>query len=218
VNERGVVVGRRGLPLFDVGFVWSADGGVVLLDPIPGGQTSFARDVNGFDVVVGNGLFAKGGGPGRGFLWDAGSVNLLEPLPGDVASAARAINDAGQVVGDSNRPDGSWRPVIWNALVGYDLGELLADDGVLLRRMKALGEDGRVVCEAHSADFDIVTVVLTPVRRPRADVDFDCEVGEHDLLLLLGAWGSDGPPASADLDQNGTINFRDLLLLLSDWY
>jgi hypothetical protein len=48
------------------------------------------------------------------------------------------------------------------------------------------------------------------------DLDGDGVVSTSDLLLLLGAWGSDpgGPP---DFDLNGSVGASDLLILLKHW-
>ena len=48
------------------------------------------------------------------------------------------------------------------------------------------------------------------------DLDGDGVVGTSDLLLLLGAWGSDpgGPP---DFDLDGNVGSADLLELLGNW-
>ena len=48
------------------------------------------------------------------------------------------------------------------------------------------------------------------------DPDCDAVVGIIDLLVLLGAWGTDpgGPP---DFDGDGTVGIADLLALLAAW-
>jgi hypothetical protein len=48
-----------------------------------------------------------------------------------------------------------------------------------------------------------------------ADINGDGAVETHDLLLLLGAWGSGD--VTADLDGDGIVNVPDLLLLLGKW-
>ncbi|MDY7108077.1 MAG: DUF4397 domain-containing protein [Planctomycetota bacterium] len=48
-----------------------------------------------------------------------------------------------------------------------------------------------------------------------ADINGDGAVETHDLLLLLGAWGSDD--STADLDGDGNVGTADLLLLLGKW-
>lgn len=49
-----------------------------------------------------------------------------------------------------------------------------------------------------------------------ADFDGDCVVSVTDLLIMLGAWGTDpgGPP---DIDGSGEVDVVDLLALLGAW-
>ncbi|MHC4415547.1 MAG: FG-GAP-like repeat-containing protein [Planctomycetota bacterium] len=50
------------------------------------------------------------------------------------------------------------------------------------------------------------------------DLDGDGVVGIRDLLILLGAWGPCPPePCPADLDGDGSVGIRDLLILLANW-
>lgn len=47
------------------------------------------------------------------------------------------------------------------------------------------------------------------------DIDGDGSVGNVDLAILLGAWGTSGGPA--DLDGDGTVGNTDLAILLGAW-
>ncbi|MHC4415548.1 MAG: hypothetical protein ACYS0G_09715 [Planctomycetota bacterium] len=50
------------------------------------------------------------------------------------------------------------------------------------------------------------------------DLDGDGVVGIRDLLILLGAWGPCPPgPCPADIDGDGFVGIRDLLILLANW-
>ncbi|MHC4414557.1 MAG: FG-GAP-like repeat-containing protein [Planctomycetota bacterium] len=49
-----------------------------------------------------------------------------------------------------------------------------------------------------------------------ADLDGDGFVGIRDLLVLLAAWGTD-PGGPPDLDGDGFVGIRDLITLLSEW-
>jgi hypothetical protein len=53
------------------------------------------------------------------------------------------------------------------------------------------------------------------IKADPADINNDDVVDVTDLLLLLGAWGTDD--ADADIDGNGIVDVADLLLLLSAW-
>ncbi len=56
---------------------------------------------------------------------------------------------------------------------------------------------------------------------PIGDVDGDCMVGPHDLVLMLGAWGDCPAPWDCthcyDLDGDCTIGSGDLIILLGNW-
>ena len=47
------------------------------------------------------------------------------------------------------------------------------------------------------------------------DIDDSGDVGTNDLILLLGAWGTDN--ADADLDGSGDVGTNDLIILLGAW-
>ncbi|MBC8310607.1 MAG: hypothetical protein ISR75_06870 [Phycisphaerales bacterium] len=48
-----------------------------------------------------------------------------------------------------------------------------------------------------------------------ADINGDDEVNIHDLLALIGYWGSSGP--IGDLNADGTVSIHDLLILVAGW-
>lgn len=50
----------------------------------------------------------------------------------------------------------------------------------------------------------------------RADLDDDGRVDFNDLLLLLGTWG-ECPGCASDLDRDGAVGYGDMLLLLAHW-
>ena len=54
------------------------------------------------------------------------------------------------------------------------------------------------------------------------DIDGDCLVGPHDLILMLGAWGDCPAPENChnchmDLDGDCTVGTLDLIILLGNW-
>jgi hypothetical protein len=66
----------------------------------------------------------------------------------------------------------------------------------------------------HAAVSSSVVAQGGPAVCP-ADLDGDGVVGFDDLVLLLGAWGTDAP--SADLDGDGTVGITDLIQMLANW-
>ena len=79
-----------------------------------------------------------------------------------------------------------------------------------LRYAWGIGPDGRIV-----AQTTVRTLVLSPTRNPRGDLDGDCMIGPSDVVLLLRAWGSDD--TAADLDADGVVGVSDLLDLVMRW-
>ncbi len=60
----------------------------------------------------------------------------------------------------------------------------------------------------HAVQFFVGPTLL-------GDINGDGVVGNIDLALLLGAWGTSGGPA--DLDGDGTVGNTDLAILLGAW-
>ncbi len=126
-----------------LGFVWEND---VMrpLNPLPGGNNSFATGVNNSGSVVGwaeNGIHDPTCTDNNQVLqflpvvWKArnGQIRTLPTLPGDSSGSATAINDRGQVVGISGDCDQAVgrrtarHAVLWDKDRITDLGNLGAD-------------------------------------------------------------------------------------------
>jgi probable HAF family extracellular repeat protein len=78
---------------------------------IPGGNYSFAGDINDRGQVVGSSnSFAD---PSQvAFLWQDGVGIKLESLGGIISGASR-INERGQIVGYSQTANGEFHAVLW---------------------------------------------------------------------------------------------------------
>ncbi len=119
INNRGEVVGERGVTLSDHhAFMWSdenddgqIDAGEIRDLGTLGGANSSANDVNDNGAVVGWSEDALG--DRRAFLWtQRGGMIDLGTL-GGAESEAYAINNRGQVVGTSRDGDGISHPFLW---------------------------------------------------------------------------------------------------------
>ena len=73
----------------------------------------------------------------------------------------------------------------------------------------------RYFCLPHCFVDEVAIIFIEPDPCP-ADVDDDGSVGFIDLLSLLDGWGLCGC-CREDLDASGAVNFADLLLLLAAW-
>ena len=94
------------------------------------------------------------------------------------------------------------------------------DDGVLGPGIYTLWASALTVIDNDvppdlfaEASFDFSFELLSDCP---ADLDANGEVGTGDLILLLGAWGTDpgGPP---DFDGDGNVGTSDLIELLGNW-
>ncbi len=100
------------------------------------------------------------------------------------------------------------------SVVSLAVGDFVEPGAATRFRFEAsdLGE-GSIV-EAALDAFSITTIECADPCP--ADLDSDGQIGVTDLLVLLGAWGTDpgGPP---DLDGDGDVGVTDLLALLAGW-
>jgi len=70
--------------------------------------------------------------------------------------------------------------------------------------------------EAGVDDFEL-TVALCESSERSADLNGDGSVDSKDLALMLGAWGNSGSLLPQDLSADGVIDAADLALLLGAW-
>lgn len=75
--------------------------------------------------------------------------------------------------------------------------------------------DEDLVGEQSGISMLTLHVEIVPNDACEGDINGDGLVNVEDLLVLIGAWGSDDP--AADLDVNGTVGVSDLLLLIAAW-
>lgn len=123
LNDNGQVVGSYWRPNGEpVGFLWSAEDGVLDLAEVVGAGVAFGKDVNNTGQIVGQ-LAAAGGG--QAFLWDP-QRRLLRLESGRARfSCANGLNNAGAVVGHVEI-DGRMRACLWTARNEFvDLNSLL---------------------------------------------------------------------------------------------
>lgn len=86
--------------------------------------------------------------------------------------------------------------------------------------LATVNDDGTIFFEAgYSGSVEgegLFALVPLDVPCP-ADLDDDGSVGFSDLLLVLGFWGPCAPPCPSDLDGSGDVEFNDLLAVLGAW-
>jgi probable HAF family extracellular repeat protein len=259
VNDVGVVVGRRALEPDHAHMRAVALIGGVLVDlGTLGGDTAMAHAVSESGRIVGTSLLANGQ-TRRAFLWQSGAPMRDLGTLGGVNSHAYGVNDAGQIVGFSETAAGAPRATLFtvdaagSVLSRTDLGALGRGFSYAL----AINASGEIVGTAGSRAFvwragimedlnDLIppgsgwtlerAVAITDggaiagaglhlgkgrafLLRPivAGDVDQDGDVDFQDLLIVLSEWGPCSPPCPADVDGDGTVGFQDLLVILSNW-
>jgi probable HAF family extracellular repeat protein len=109
INEDGDVVGFSnpsyvaGIDFLPLGFLWTADGGILSLGKLPGDTSSQALGINRNRQIVG----VSSGAINRAFLWENGVMRNLNDLVGpgfpDLLIVAQHINDDGVIVGRAVR-------------------------------------------------------------------------------------------------------------------
>ncbi len=78
-------------------------------------------------------------------------------------------------------------------------------------------EEAMQVNNLAAGDYTIrITVLEAEPNDSIYDLDDDGTVGVKDLLMLLGAWGKN-PGHPADFDGDGSVGVKDLLALLGNW-
>ena len=194
VNDRGQVTGWMGLGFHidSHAFIWD-NGKVTDLGVIPGGFTAQGMAINNLGEVAVRGRMLNGNDEVivRSFLWRDGEWIDLGGLPGCEETRVRDLNDAGQAVGLCEGP-GAFAEFVWHNGVMFELDELyISDDPEFtgIAGVGAISNEGRIAGSGLHVEFSGVAIRLTPIMPPLGDLDGDGTVGVKDLLLLLGSWG-----------------------------
>jgi probable HAF family extracellular repeat protein len=262
VNDDGLICGNfvNDFLGFDVPCFWpEPDAEPMQLLGLGGAEAGAAFGVNSSGVIAGY-------SGGHAVRWD----DLLEPpvqigpLPGGVGGEARAINQHDDVVGRSTFPDFSvhaWLHVratgvltdlghlggnysealalshllhvvgvsstgteahgfLWVDGVMHDLNDLViasSEPYLYVSRAVAIDASDRIAAEVVVGEVPDGTRRIALLEPCTfGDVDCDGVVGFRDLLLVLAAWGP-CPGCPEDADGDGVVGFGDLLLVLAAW-
>ena len=194
-------------------------GQTTVLAPIPGGLSSYGRDVNTAGTMLGGGRIEVKDGLilHRAFTYAKGAMELLPLLPGHNDSRPGDIDEFERTVGLSrafSQPN-DWRACLWQDGTVHDLNDLTKTDlPMILEGANSINSTGQILCNGE-LNGESVVVILTPHSLATADLNDDCNVGAPDLMLLLEQWG--GVDKTADLNGDGKVGPADLAMLLSQW-
>ena len=96
----------------------------------------------------------------------------------------------------------------------------LSGDGGPVSQVSSFGEDARgelyIVRQGGGSNGSILRVEAVTPTGSVYDLDCSGSVDFNDLVSLLSAWGPCGA-CPADFDGNGEVDFNDLVALLSAW-
>ncbi|MCH7849987.1 MAG: hypothetical protein IIB53_16695, partial [Planctomycetes bacterium] len=194
INDQSQATGWMGSSIFSDAhaFIWD-NGKVTDLGVIPGGFTAEGMAINNLgDVAVRGRMFNDQNEViVRSFLWRDGEWIDLGVLPGCEETRVRDLNDAGQAVGFCEGP-GAFAEFVWHNGVMFELDELyISDDPEFtgIAGVGAISNEGRIAGSGLHVEFSGVAIRLTPIIPPLGDLDGDGTVGVKDLLILLGNWG-----------------------------
>ena len=213
------------------GFLWR-DGVMTGLDPLPGGDNTYAAGANNRGQIVGwaeNGVHDTTCTPPqvlqfRAVIWTNGGAEIqqLVPLGDDSSSAATAINEKGQVVGISGLCDrargrfSAVHAVIWENGMPRNLGDL---GGVAWNTPAAINHHGDAAGFANVAGGGGLSAhaVLWPRKGGIVDLKtldddpLSLAFGINDKVQVVGqSIGAGG--SRAFLWENGVLmNLNDLV-------
>ena len=212
--------------------------------PVNTGKLGASVSIHGNTVIVGSpgddNIFYQASGSAYIFERDHGGEDnwgeLQKLIASDISSSdsfgiSVAIHGDRAVVGArGNSDDGveSGSAYIWRrsgADAWSEVEKLTASDaaaGDLFGFSVALDEDLALIGASRDDENfkDSGSAYVFDVRL--GDIDGDCTVGPHDLILMLGAWG-DCPVLEnchnchMDLDGDCTVATSDLIILLGNW-
>jgi probable HAF family extracellular repeat protein len=180
INSSMAVAGVTGPALSPGQQAFLAYNNKTIIGMMPSGTSTDARGMNDNNLVVGGGTVVIDGigTVPRGFVWDGEIFELIEPLPGFANSSANAINNVGQVAGASLITGGPTRAQLWQHGISIDLNDLTS--GPTLTSAPDINNIGQILARASTR-----ATLLTPMDVPVGDLNFDCRVDGHDLMILL---------------------------------
>ncbi|MEE9295239.1 MAG: hypothetical protein V3W34_09820 [Phycisphaerae bacterium] len=211
INTAGLVTGWMGSSiLFDArAFIWD-DGKVTELPLVPNGVTAKGQAINEQGHVAGEGRVFLDDGKAmavQSFLWADNQITDLGTLRDTTFTRARDIDCQNGIVGYChNQFLTDQAAFIWQDGVITALNDLIPfDPNLNLERAMGINQAGQIAVAARSDDLDAsVGVLLSPIKKGiPGDLDNDGQVGVKDLLILLGNWGPCDNCENCPADLNG---------------
>ena len=192
-NDLGMVTGWMGTnENTDAhAFIWD-DGKVTDLGVIPGGFTAEGMAINNLGHVAIQGRMFNDQNEVivRSFLWRDSQWIDLGVLPGCEETRVLDLNDAGQAIGYC---DGSvFHRFLWQDGAMWEINDLIQTNDPnfdTISLVWAINNAGQITGKGHHFEFGSPALRLNPILPTPGDLDGDGVVGVKDLLILLGNWG-----------------------------
>ena len=198
INTAGLVTGWMGDSQVNNdarAFIWD-DGKVTELPLVPNGVTAKGEAINEQGHVAGEGRVFLDDGKAmavQSFLWADNQITDLGTLPDTTFTRATSINNQTRIVGyGHNQFLTDQAAFIWQDGVITALNDLVPfDPNLNLESAMGINQAGQIAVGARSDDLDAsVGVLLSLIEKGiPGDLDGDGQVGVKDLLILLGNWG-----------------------------
>ena len=199
INTAGLVTGWMGDSQVNNdarAFIWDA-GKVTELPLVQNGVTAKGEAINEQGHVAGEGRVFLDDGKAmavQSFLWADNQMTDLGTLPRTTFTRARSVNNQTRIVGYChNQFLTDQAAFIWQDGVITALNDLIPfDPNLNLESAMGVNQAGQIAVGARSDDLDAsVGVLLSLIEKGiPGDLDNDGQVGVKDLLILLGNWGS----------------------------
>lgn len=179
-----------------------------------GASGSMGYAINEADMIAGS--FTQGGAE-YAVLYDHSSAawTALGQLVAGGGSIAYGLNDEGQAVGAASVGGNSTHAFVWDSSRGMrDLNSLIPA-GEGWVLSEAMGINNHgAIAGAGTLNGQLRAFLLIPIACP-ADLVPDGSIDVRDLALLLSHFGAQAAPG--DIDGDGTTDLVDLALLLGEF-
>ena len=223
INDKGDVVGHTGnTPIGSNtrAFLYESDGKLTVFDPIPGGVTSVAVQINEEQEVIGSGrIVVDGITIFKPFSWKKGDFTLLTTLPDLDSGVTIGMCTSGIIAGTCRSPIISRlsRPCLWWEGAIFDLYEMVVQSpSVNVPLIKDIAENGQILLRGDNIHNEFTGLVISPIKPLVGDTNCDNAVDVDDLLSVINSWGKCAE-CPADLNEDSSVDSLDLVIVITNW-
>ena len=218
ISDSGHIVGYYRVPGQHIGFILHERVLTSIATPF-GASLNTAQSVNSVGEVAGHARLVDDVGPiSLSYYWLDGTMRPIEPLPPFRTSVAQHISESGDVVGELKDAVGSGasRAFYWSKATGRThLITDLIEPPLACPAKNPVGFSNSGELAVNTTEVGLF-YVLAPIDPVAGDVTCDGSVDFGDIVVLLSNWGPCAP-CEADLNHDETVDALDLEIVLSGW-